>query len=114
MDFIPQPFDGGSNRILGILSGQGAVYFYDMEENIILSKIVAKQEICRFDTSGDGKYIACVLCTGENLVFDIASYVSCRKESVSLKSIGKRQATSICKIKEDGSKIREQVSMIVM
>lgn len=84
IDFIPQPFDGGCNRLLGILSGTGRFYFYDVEETSVLNTITGLQQIIKFVSTSDGKYLACLLCTGEVCVYDVAQYVvTCKKSAPS-------------------------------
>jgi hypothetical protein len=61
VDFIPQLNDGGSNKIVAILSGRGTIYFYDIDQNVIISELVSSYEISKYDYSTTGSYIACVL-----------------------------------------------------
>ncbi|KAG5876918.1 hypothetical protein JTB14_021361 [Gonioctena quinquepunctata] len=76
VEFISQPFDGGSNRVLSILSGQGIIYFYDVHENIILGELSTKTEINKFACSADGNHISCILCSGELELYNIRQYVT--------------------------------------
>lgn len=90
MDFIPQPFDGGCNRLLGVLSGSGSFYFYDSANNCILHSISVSEEIIKFTTSNDGKYLACVLCSGEVHVYNIEKYTLLKKNPCAIaKSVNK-------------------------
>lgn len=80
IDFIPQPFDGGCNRLLGVLSGNGTFYFYDVEDKSVLNTITGPQQIVKFASTSDGKYLACLSCSGEVCVYDVAKYlVNCKK-----------------------------------
>ncbi|XP_074042307.1 TBC1 domain family member 31 isoform X2 [Leptinotarsa decemlineata] len=74
--FVSQPFDGGSNKILIILSGQGIIYFYDVEQNVILSELSSKTEINKFACSADGTHLSCLLCSGEMKLYCIKQYVA--------------------------------------
>ncbi|XP_018563326.1 TBC1 domain family member 31 [Anoplophora glabripennis] len=75
VQFIAQPFDGGCNKILAILSGQGIVYFYDIEQNIILSELTPNCQIKKIECSPNGTYIACVTCGGEVELYNLNQYV---------------------------------------
>lgn len=76
MEFITQPFDGGANKILTILSGNGIVYFYDMKMCKIISKLSTNVEIIKFEVAFNGKELACILSSGELLLYNIAQYIS--------------------------------------
>ncbi|RZC41989.1 TBC1 domain family member 31 [Asbolus verrucosus] len=75
IDFIPQMNDGGANKILAILSGRGSIYFYDIEQNVIISELVPTYEISKYDCSPKSSYIACVLCSGDTNVYDVTQYI---------------------------------------
>lgn len=75
LEFVPLSFDSGSNRTLAILSGQGVVYFYDVEESILMSELASKSAIVRFDCAEKGSYFACCLCTGEVEVYNVNPYI---------------------------------------
>lgn len=115
IDFIPQLFDGGSNKILGILASNGMLYFYDVEKCDIVNKVVADEEIIKFDCSHDGQHIACTLKLGEVNIYKVEHYIplqsnleiarrrSKRKSSVSEASV-RRRSTSLLSL------IQKQVS----
>lgn len=75
MDFIPHIFDDGSSNLLCILAGSGIIYVYNINENLILFEIGAPREITNFVVSNSGKYMACVLCTGEVFVYDVTELI---------------------------------------
>lgn len=92
LEFISRPFDGGSNRLLAILTGNGFLYFYDMEADGILDQIYSQQEIVKITTSYNGKYVACNLSSGEINVYNISNYlkssmVTLSKESQKTKAL---------------------------
>ncbi|KAJ8966265.1 hypothetical protein NQ317_004483 [Molorchus minor] len=76
IQFVPQNFDGGYNKTLAVLSGQGALYFYDMYQNDIFSELTSYFEIIKIDCDSSGLYIACTLCSGEVEVYELNQYVS--------------------------------------
>lgn len=72
MEFLSRVFDDGSSNLLCILAGNGIIYVYNMHKHAVLFEIGATREIVRFSVSyHGGKYVACVLCTGEICVYDI-------------------------------------------
>lgn len=75
VEFVSQPFDGGCNKILSILSGQGIVYFYDIAKNTIVSEIAVQCEITKFALCSKGKYIACVLRIGEVKIYNLEYFI---------------------------------------
>ncbi|KAJ8963235.1 hypothetical protein NQ318_018701 [Aromia moschata] len=75
IEFVPQPFDGGCNKILMILAGQGIIYFYDIEQNVILSELTANCEIIKAECSPNGAYVARVLCSGEIEIYQLNQYI---------------------------------------
>ncbi|KAJ8943401.1 hypothetical protein NQ314_009770 [Rhamnusium bicolor] len=75
VEFVSQSFDGGANKILAILAGQGIIYFYDIEQNIIISELTLKCEIIKFECCPNGSYIACILCSGEVELYNLSQYV---------------------------------------
>lgn len=79
IEFIPQSFDGGFNKILAILSQQGVIYFYNFEKNVMMNELRAESEIKHFEISADGSYIACLLHCGYTGLYNIQQY---SKESI--------------------------------
>ncbi|KAJ8924255.1 hypothetical protein NQ315_007047 [Exocentrus adspersus] len=75
VEFVTQPFDGGSNKILTILSGQGVVYFYDIEQNLILSELRPNRQIKKIECCPNGTYIACVMNDGEVELYNLNQYI---------------------------------------
>lgn len=73
--FISQDHDGGANKFLIILSNDGVIYFLDVENSIVLSKIQKEFEIISFTCSPNGIHLACVLHSGEVNVYKIAQYI---------------------------------------
>lgn len=74
IEFIPQNFDGGSNKLLAILAGTGIIYFYNIENNIIISELKSNCDILSFSSpSGNVQYISCLLCSGQVAIYDIGA-----------------------------------------
>ncbi|XP_021932059.1 TBC1 domain family member 31 isoform X2 [Zootermopsis nevadensis] len=66
VEFLPQLFDAGANKVLGLLSSQGILYFLDIESSLFLENVIVSQtNISRFTCSYSGKYVACILQSGE-------------------------------------------------
>lgn len=80
LEFIPQNFDAGNNKLLAILSGSGVIYFYDIEKNVIMSQLKLTSEISRF--SNTAQYICCLLTSGEVEVHCTQFYILKGQESV--------------------------------
>ncbi|XP_048523369.1 TBC1 domain family member 31 [Dendroctonus ponderosae] len=71
IEFIPQNFDGGFNKLLAILAGTGIIYFYNIEDNIIISELKSLCDILSFSSpSGNVQYISCLLCSGQVEIYD--------------------------------------------
>lgn len=71
LEFIPQVFDGGSNKILAILSSDCIVYLLDLESNVIIHKISPESSrIRKLIISTSGKYFACLLQLGEVNIYN--------------------------------------------
>ncbi|KAK5648993.1 hypothetical protein RI129_003885 [Pyrocoelia pectoralis] len=87
--FLPQVFDGGANKILGILSGGGVLYFYNMETEEIINKISTNAEITKFDCSVDGKYVSCLLHSGELYLYSGIQYTK-TKARISTTTVAQR------------------------
>ncbi|CAH1990953.1 unnamed protein product [Acanthoscelides obtectus] len=111
VEFVQRPFDGGCNRILAILSGQGMIYFYNVEENAITSQLTTQYEVSKFSLCPNGSYVACVLCSGDVELYCLSNYVECITEDepcerkVYVKA--KRCAKKIGHVKEQISEILE-------
>lgn len=71
LEFVSRPFDGGSNRSLAILTGNGRVLFHDMETDTLTDEINCDEEIIKFSPSFDGKYVACNLSSGHVNVYHV-------------------------------------------
>nr|XP_022920758.1 TBC1 domain family member 31 [Onthophagus taurus] len=88
LDFISNPFDGGSNRVLSILTLNGLIYFYDMLRDIILTQLSFNIEIIRYNSSYDGRFIACITSDGKAYMYLLANYVAtdedCQKKVVNV------------------------------
>lgn len=83
LEFIPQNFDAGNNKLLAILAGSGVIYFYDIEKNVIMSQLQLTCEISRFSTScNTAQYICCLLTSGEVEVHCTQYYILKEQESV--------------------------------
>ncbi|XP_050301171.1 TBC1 domain family member 31 [Anthonomus grandis grandis] len=87
MQFIPENFDGGCNKLLAILSGNGTIYFYNIQDNILLSELKSNCEISSFTLpSYNVQYIACLLCSGEVEVYDIAFFTLRNENTITIKA----------------------------
>ncbi|XP_050509808.1 TBC1 domain family member 31 isoform X6 [Diabrotica virgifera virgifera] len=75
-EFITNDLDGGDNKILAILSGQGILYFLNTEEDKILSQLQCDIEINRFVCTPNGTHAICLLSSGEVEIFNIQQYLS--------------------------------------
>lgn len=75
VEFVPQPFDAGFNKIMAILSQQGVIYFYNVDENIVISELKTETEIKHFEISSAGTYIACILHCGETSIYNLQQYI---------------------------------------
>lgn len=76
IQFIPQNFDGGCNKLLAILSGNGILYFYNVEENILISQLKSKCEINHFSIPcANANYVSCLMCGGDIELYDIHFYI---------------------------------------
>ncbi|XP_071443932.1 TBC1 domain family member 31 [Hetaerina americana] len=66
LQFLPQPFDGGSNHVLAMLSHDGHVHFLDLNSSTFIGYIRSERsQFYKFVCSSSGCYIACILLTGE-------------------------------------------------
>lgn len=95
LKFISEPFDGGSNRILAILSGNGIVYFYNISNETIISKITSDNEVTKCDFSFDGKYIACLESDGEINIYKLSQYLNHENISTNINKRKNNQADKI-------------------
>ncbi|XP_072391083.1 TBC1 domain family member 31 isoform X2 [Diabrotica undecimpunctata] len=75
-EFVNKEFDGGNNKILAILSGQGIIYFLNIEEDKIVSHLQCDTEINRFVCTTNGTHAICLLSSGEVEIFNIEQYLS--------------------------------------
>lgn len=75
ISFIPQMFDGGSNKILALLSSDCFLYFFDIESLKIIHTIHPESSgIRKFVVSPTGRYFLCILQQGEVNIYN-TSYV---------------------------------------
>ncbi|KAF5292337.1 hypothetical protein FQA39_LY03371 [Lamprigera yunnana] len=98
--FIPQVFDGGSNKMLTILTGNGVLYFYDLELNVVINGISNEAEILKFDCSMNGKYISCLLKTGEINVYVGAQYTEVDHKSSKPKKAKTKNGKAVVNLKK--------------
>nr|CAH7761086.1 unnamed protein product [Callosobruchus chinensis] len=76
VEFVQRPFDGGANRVLAVLSGQGTIYFYNVAENMITNELTTEYETSKFSLCPKGSYIACVLCSGDVELYCLSNYIA--------------------------------------
>ncbi|XP_047535697.1 TBC1 domain family member 31 [Vanessa atalanta] len=75
LSFVPQIFDGGSNKILALLSSDCILYFLDIESLKVIHTIHPESSgIRKFVVSPTGKYFLCILQQGEVNIYN-SSYV---------------------------------------
>ncbi|CAH2092665.1 unnamed protein product [Euphydryas editha] len=75
ISFIPQMFDGGSNKLLALLSSDCFLHFFDIESLKIIHTIHPESSgIRKFVVSPSGKYFLCILQQGEVNIYN-TSYV---------------------------------------
>lgn len=75
ISFIPQPFDGGANKILAILGSDCMLYLLDLVSQTIIHTVKPETSgIRRFAVSPTGKYFICILQQGEVNIYN-SSYV---------------------------------------
>lgn len=75
LEFVPQLFDGGANKILLILSGNRTVWFYDMEQDSLYAKLPIDGELMSIECSMDGRLAACIARSGEVFIYRLAKYM---------------------------------------
>lgn len=95
MDFIPRIFDDGTSNLLCILAGNGIIYVYNMHENAVLFEIGATREIINFSVANAGKFVACVLCTGEVCVYDVTELLCAEKEKTLVTVTAKKKPKTV-------------------
>ncbi|XP_044263660.1 TBC1 domain family member 31 [Tribolium madens] len=111
VDFIPQPNDGGANKILAVLSGRGTVFFYDSDQNILISELVANYEVSKYDFGGS--YMSCVLSSGDVNIYDVVQYVVV---PIKLKAVRAQSAGKSVKLRRCLEKmgiVKEQIREIL-
>ncbi|XP_046389147.1 TBC1 domain family member 31 isoform X2 [Ischnura elegans] len=99
LEFLPEPFDGGSNHVLGILSYDGQVYFLDLNTSTFIGKIkTEKSQIYKFFCSSSGCYVACILRTGEMSIYNGSQILADKKPSKVKVSVDKnaQQPVTTC------------------
>ncbi|XP_041981929.1 TBC1 domain family member 31 [Aricia agestis] len=123
--FVPQMFDGGSNKVLAMLSSDCTLHFLDLERLTIVHCIHPETSgIRKFDISLTGKYFLCILQQGEvniyntSFVLDIAHSTqqevkksvelsqSVKKKSHKVKSKHKEEIENKTKTCMDSSRLR--------
>ncbi|EFA06627.1 TBC1 domain family member 31 [Tribolium castaneum] len=111
IDFIPQPNDAGSNKILAILSGRGTVYFYDSHQNVLMSELVANYEISKYDFSAS--YMACVLSSGDVNIYDVTQYVVVPLKLKAVRAESARKKVKLKRCLEKMGIVKEQIREIL-
>ncbi|KAJ9580105.1 hypothetical protein L9F63_004247, partial [Diploptera punctata] len=76
IEFLPQLFDAS---ILGLLSSHCTLYFMDIETSTLLKNVfVPQSNITKFSCSSNGKFIACVLQSGEVNIYTSSQLLETR------------------------------------
>ncbi|XP_045523719.1 TBC1 domain family member 31 [Pieris brassicae] len=82
VSFIPQVFDGGSNKILGVLSSDCILYMINVQTLKVIHNICCESSgIRNFIVSPSGKYFLCILQLGEVNVYNTSCVLDLAKSS---------------------------------
>ncbi|XP_049814764.1 TBC1 domain family member 31 isoform X1 [Schistocerca nitens] len=74
IEFLPQQFDGGCNKILCLLSSRCKIHFFNIDSTMFLQSVISPEDgIRHFTCSQDGKYLVTVLNMGEINVYKSSS-----------------------------------------
>ncbi|XP_049830677.1 TBC1 domain family member 31 isoform X2 [Schistocerca gregaria] len=74
IEFLPQQFDGGCNKILCLLSSRCTIHFFNTDSTMFLQSVISPEDgIRHFTCSQDGKYLVTVLNMGEINVYKSSS-----------------------------------------
>ncbi|XP_050347502.1 TBC1 domain family member 31 [Nymphalis io] len=94
--FIPQMFDGGSNKILALLSSDCILYFFDIEALKMTHKIHPESSgIRKFVVSPTGKHFLCILQQGEVNIYNSSYVMEYAQSSFDEKILEKMPCSSI-------------------
>ncbi|CAH0546083.1 unnamed protein product [Brassicogethes aeneus] len=77
----PSNFEWKCNKTLVILSGQGVVYFYDLEFEKVTGKLVGDCEIVEFSLSPKSYCMTVILSTGTIFLYNISQYIESEKSA---------------------------------
>ncbi|PSN49391.1 TBC1 domain family member 31 [Blattella germanica] len=102
IEFLPQLFDGGANKILGILSSHCTLYFMDIESSRFLkNEFLPHSNVSKFVCSSNGKYIACILQSGEVNVYTTEQLLDIKTsdESVTMEKAETMSSTDTYRVK---------------
>ncbi|CAG9863971.1 unnamed protein product [Phyllotreta striolata] len=112
VEFVPQPFDGGCNKILAILSGQGIVFFFDVERNEIISELRCQVEINKISCSTDSAHIICLLCSGTVDIYNSRQYTSPPRE-IHVHKIRKKLTTNRKSCAIEAMHVKKEISELL-
>ncbi|XP_027747483.1 TBC1 domain family member 31 isoform X3 [Empidonax traillii] len=105
LEFLPDSFDGGSNKVLGVLSQDNVMRFINIETCKLLFDIGSPEEgISTAAISPNGRYIASVMENGSLNLYSVQA----------LTQEGNKPPPSMFKVVQDGSKCTSETNKLIM
>ncbi|XP_054290012.1 uncharacterized protein LOC129005205 [Macrosteles quadrilineatus] len=110
LEFVPQLFDGGANKILAVLTTNCVALFVDTESSILL-RSVEQVEGCvnRLEASLSGKYVVLLMQTGEVDIFSSSQLIFGGKHQL---LVSEAQTDSVAKTRTK-QQHHEQINKLV-
>ncbi|XP_054279189.1 TBC1 domain family member 31-like [Macrosteles quadrilineatus] len=110
LEFVPQLFDGGANKILAVLTTNCVALFVDTESSILL-RSVEQVEGCvnRLESSLSGKYVVLLMQTGEVDIFSSSQLIFGGKHQL---LVSEAQTDSVAKTRTK-QQHHEQINKLV-
>ncbi|NWI95333.1 TBC31 protein, partial [Pitta sordida] len=104
LEFLPDSFDGGSNKVLGVLSQDNIMRFINIETCKLLFDIGSPEEgISTAVISPNGRYIASVMENGSLNLYSVQA----------LTQEGNKPPLSMFKVVQDGSKYTSETHQLI-
>ncbi|NXP23167.1 TBC31 protein, partial [Scytalopus superciliaris] len=105
LEFLPDSFDGGSNKVLGVLSQDNIMRFINIETCKLLFDIGSPEEgISTAVISPNGQYIASVMENGSLNLYSVQAFTQ----------EGNKPPPSMFKVVQDGSKYTSETNKLIM
>ncbi|XP_071410000.1 TBC1 domain family member 31 isoform X3 [Pithys albifrons albifrons] len=105
LEFLPDSFDGGSNKVLGVLSQDNIMRFINIETCKLLFDIGSPEEgISTAVISPNGRYIASVMENGSLNLYSVQAFTQ----------EGNKPPPSMFKVVQDGSKCILETNKLIM